>query len=107
MPYSEILSMYKQRNYQLGRRLENGGRLINTNSVTNPLKPGSSRPARWSCSASLYTEYQANTSTANGRIDVFKQGRRGDCYFLAAIYSICAPNGDGHMTEGEKELMKI
>lgn len=106
MPKPEILSMYKQRNYQLGRRLENGGRLINTNSVTNPLKPGSSRPARWSCSASLYTEYQANTSTANGRIDVFKQGRRGDCYFLAAIYSICAPNGDGHMTEGEKELMK-
>ena len=106
MPKAEVLSRYRQRSYRLGKRHENGSRLITSNSVTNPLKPGTSRPTRWSCSASLYTEYQANTAAANGRIDDFKQGKRGDCYFLAAIYSVCAPNADGTLTEGEKELMK-
>ena len=101
-----VLSKARGRNYRLGQRYEDGGRFIAANNVTGALKPGSTRPTRWSCSPSLYTEYRTNLAVANGRIDDFKQGRRGDCYFLAAIYSICAPNPDGSITEGEKELMQ-
>ncbi len=106
MTETAILSKARGRNYRLGQRYENGGRFIAANNVTGALKPGSTRPTRWSCSPSLYTEYRTNLAVANGRIDDFKQGRRGDCYFLAAIYSICAPNPDGSITEGEKELMQ-
>ena len=92
--------------YQLGALNADGERIINSNSVTRPLVYGTTRPNRGECALGQRLEYTFNSANMNGQIDSFRQGKRGDCYFLAAIYSICTPNADGTMSDEERQLMK-
>ena len=73
--------------YELGPE-RNGVRIVDTDNVSNPIHRGTSAPSRNSCSPEKIQEYENNITDANGNIDDFKQGKRGDCYLLAAIKSI-------------------
>lgn len=73
--------------YELGEE-RNGIRTIGVENVTDPINNGTSAPKQNSCSPDKIQEYKDNITNANGQIDNFKQGMRGDCYLLAAIDSI-------------------
>lgn len=73
--------------YELGPE-KNGVRIVNIDNVSNPIHNGTSAPSRNSCPPEKIQEYENNIAEANGHIDDFKQGKRGDCYLLAAIKSI-------------------
>lgn len=84
--------------YELGLE-KNGVRVIDVDNVSNPIHRGTSAPRQNSCSPEQIQEYKDNIAEANGQIDDFKQGKRGDCYLLAAIKSIVN-------TEDGQEILK-
>ena len=71
--------------YHLGKR-QDDIRLINVDSVTEKCR-ASSKPLPCDF-AKGNPQMQANTASMNGEINDFMQGRRGDCYLLASLYSI-------------------
>ncbi len=73
--------------YHLGK-LDNGVRIIDSDSVKIPEKRGSSAPNANQTSPSKILSYQANIYIDNERVDDFRQGNRGDCYLLASLTSI-------------------
>jgi len=78
--------------YELGQIID-GVRTVNVSNVTRPSKFDSSGFDK--CSASQRESYVENIKTINQEIDSFRQGRRGDCYLLASLYSISqTQNGD-------------
>lgn len=77
----------KNEAYDLGPE-KNGVRIVNVDNVSDPINRGTSAPSRNSCSPDKILEYENNIMNTNGYIDDFKQGKRGDCYLLAAIKSI-------------------
>lgn len=77
--------------YQLGFD-DNGVRIIDSKNVSDPIHSGSSAPKENSCSPEKLQEYEDNIQNDNGKIDDFRQGKRGDCYLLAAIDSIKRTN---------------
>lgn len=76
-----------QKPYELGEE-RNGIRTIGIDNVSDPIHSGTSAPKHNSCSPDKIQEYEDNIADANGHIDDFRQGKRGDCYLLAAIDSI-------------------
>lgn len=89
----------KDEPYELGPK-KNDHRVIDVENVSDPIHPGSSAPRAHSCSPELIEEYHDNILYDNGKIDAFRQGKRGDCYFLAAIDSIARTK------EGQEILQK-
>ena len=73
--------------YELGPKKDDT-RVIGEESVTEPLKKGSSAPSADKATPAEIREYETNIEQSNGVVDDFKQGCRGDCYLLAAIESI-------------------
>lgn len=77
----------KQGPYELGPT-DGRSRVIDVDNVSDPIHPGSSAPKENACSPDKIQEYKENIEYNNGQVDDFKQGKRGDCYLLAAIDSI-------------------
>ena len=77
----------KQEPYELGPK-DGESRIIDTDNVSDSIHRGSTAPKENSCSPEKIQEYKENIEYNNGKIDDFKQGKRGDCYLLAAIDSI-------------------
>jgi len=71
--------------YTLGPTIDDT-RIIDYNSVTNALRPGTSAPRI--CTPEQRETYVENIQNINDEIDEFRQGKRGDCYLLSSIYSI-------------------
>ena len=94
-PQKEIL--IEQKPYELGE-ISDDTRTIDIENVTDPLKPGSTAPSLDNLSQEEIDEYRENLNFENGNIDEFKQGKRGDCYFLAGLKAI------SQSEEGRKTL---
>ncbi len=73
--------------YELGPE-KNGHRIIDSDNVSNPKAPGSSEATTRDTAPSKIEEYKENIDSPNGKIDDFRQGKRGDCYLLSTIESI-------------------
>lgn len=90
-----------QRNpYELGPQ-KGGKRVIDVDNVSDPIVSGTSAPKDNACPPEKVEEYKDNIHNANGQIDDFRQGRRGDCYLLSSIDSIRKTN------DGQEILRKL
>ena len=79
-------SIYMPKSDYILGELKNDIRIIDVNSVTNALNPGSSV---WQpCSQNQRTDFNNNSLHINEEFDNFRQGKRGDCYLLSSIYSL-------------------
>lgn len=73
--------------YELGEQ-QGAIRIIDVNSVSEPIHSGSSAPKDNQCSPDKIQQYKDNIEIDNDIIDDFRQGNRGDCYLLATLDSI-------------------